>query len=171
MKPSRVLLSALVAPLFGCDLFVPPAVLCDEIVAGGHSTLVPARAGLACSTPEALLFTISHAPRVDSKRSKGSDLMLPGSPVTVTQGSASVGLCGALGPCASWVPSLRTSVGENGTITYQVALNLEDVGELRPGAKFEFKATLATETYGPGNACPIAADVSVSCTTPQDTQE
>lgn len=159
---SALLLAA--ALLAGCDSFVPPKVLCEDITIIVGADLKAPRKGVACDFPEVLSSTVAHAPRVDPKLSGGvSDLSLANAEVTVSRGSAAVLLCEGAA-CTPNQPEITATIGSKGLLRYQLQVNLEAAGVIPgPGGAVNSAAVVAVETYGPGNACPVVAEFRLSC--------
>ncbi len=153
--------------LAGCDLFVNPPVACDSppLTLELNETTSPARAGLPCAFPDPLLFTVVHAPRVDTKLSKASNLTLAGGSVTVAQATGAVLLCPGIDvACQAGAPAITATIGNDGALKYQGTLSLDALGvNLQPGGTFTSNSVVATENYGPGNSCQVLAKLTLSC--------
>jgi len=154
--------------LVSCDSFVSPKIQCQDITLVATLDYTPARKGLPCSFPEALLFTVTHVPKVDAlwaaENGEPSDLNLANAPVTITRGSGAIGLCAGIN-CAATNPQIDTKVNAKGALYYELMLNLEGAGlTVGAGGKANYLGTAAVEAYSPGNSCPVILDVATSCT-------
>lgn len=180
MNRIRVALLAPAVLLAGCDSFVSPPVGCDEVVVSAGAKLTSQRKGLACAFPEALLVTVAHAPRVDPSKCEEdcgevSSLSLVGSTVTVVSGGGAILLC----PGASCIPSITDPnasqveqvIDEKGTLSYRALVVLEGFGLPGPGGTSTYEGALATESYRPGNSCPIQLKLSLECAEATETTE
>ena len=163
------------ALLAGCNAFVPPQVLCGEIVVTSDLQLKSARPGMACAFPDALAVTVMRAPKVDpdwaAENGEVGSLSLVGAPVEVTAGGAGVMLCP--GPvCDPTASQIVTNIDSYGALSYRVLVNLEMLaGALPgPGGTSVAKGTIAMETYRPGNACTVNLELNMGCAEATETQ-
>ena len=178
MKKALVMIGALVGS--GCNLFVPPPVECasERDIINIDQTSTPAREGTPCVFAAPYPFTISYAPRVDRtvldstgkpKYSQDDDKLLVGVVVKVTQGSAATLLCSAVSEvCTDGQPEISAAIGADGRLTYRGLFTVEGFGVvLSGGDNFNWEGTVATESFGPGNSCPLTAKLAFSCVAKQ----
>jgi len=155
------------AMLLSCDLFVPPKVECDNIIANISGQMTAVSATTACAFDDAALVTISHSPKVDpTYQTQGSDPQVP-SDLTLANVKVEVVGSGAfVCPSSSCVPKSTDTETEvrsdgRGAVTYNVLIPLP---VLHGGDTVTVTGVeIATETWGPGNTCPITADINLSC--------
>ncbi len=177
MNPIRAALLVPAVLLAGCDSFVAPPVACDDVTVGVDYKLTSARKGEACYFPEAVLVTVSHAPKVDQSACEEdcgdvSSLSLVGSDVRVVGGSGAVFLCP--GPGASCAPSANettVTVDEQGGVVYRALIAIAEYGLPGPGGTSSSEGVLATEFYRPGNSCPVKLKMNFECLEAPETTE
>jgi len=174
------------ALLSGCNLFVTPKVACygvnqttktavttPDVPLKADLQLTAPRAGVGCTFPEVIDFTLTRAPELDPQwaaaNGNPSQNDLAYAPVTINRGTAAASLCEGV-ECDPTQSFVDTKLSSSGAMVYRVRLNLDALGVLvGPGGTATAEGAALTEVYGPGNACPVNFKITTGCAQPLQT--
>jgi len=134
------------ALLSGCNLFVTPKVACygvnqttktavttPDVPLKADLQLTAPRAGVGCTFPEVIDFTLTRAPELDPQwaaaNGNPSQNDLAYAPVTINRGTAAASLCEGV-ECDPTQSFVDTKLSSSGAMVYRVRLNLDALGVL-----------------------------------------
>jgi hypothetical protein len=153
--------------LAGCTP-VPPPITCNTPSLGLGQNLTAPTADSPCNFGNPWLAVVAHTLEATGATDGGyPDTVLAGTNVKVTQGGPGILLCPGLG-CTPDAGEIEVTADSHGLVEYTMSADLSAVFP-GPGQSYVESRTMALESYGAGNSCPVPVELDFVCAVPIDT--